>query len=157
MDSEETIRSYKRLSEFERAIRSMRSVDLKVRPIRHRLEPRIKAHSFLCMLAYDLQWHMSEAWRPLLFADEDQAGKAVRDPVTPAQRSEGALEKVRTKRLPDGSAVHALHTLLQSLSRLVRNTCRRLGSPDDEPAFSMDTPPDADQQRAYDLLDAITV
>ncbi|EQD73917.1 hypothetical protein B1A_04710, partial [mine drainage metagenome] len=70
--------------------------DLKVRPIHHRLEDRVRAHIFLCMLAYYVEWHMLEAWRPLLFADEDQEAKAHRDPVAPAKRSEQALQKVLT-------------------------------------------------------------
>ncbi len=155
MDSEETVRSYKRLSEVERAIRSFMTVDIKVRPIHHSAERRVRAHIFLCMLAYYVQYHMMGAWRPLLFADEDQEIKALRDPVAPAQRSESALDKVRTKRLPDGSPAHSFRTLLDTLSALVRNTCRRREAPADEPTFHMATPPDARQQRAYDLLTTI--
>jgi transposase len=90
MAADEAVRSYKRLSEVERAFRSLKSIDLAVRPIRHRLEGRVRAHIFLCLLAYYVQWHMLEAWRPLLFGDEDQAGKTSRDPVAPAKRSEPA-------------------------------------------------------------------
>lgn len=157
MDSEETVRSYKLLSHVERAIRSFKTMDLKVRPIHHNTEPRVRAHIFLCLLAYYVQWHMMEAWRPLLFADEDQDAKAGRHPVAPAQRSEAALQKARTKRLPDGRLVHSFRTLMENLSALVRNTCRRRDAPPEEPAFDMDTPPDSHQQRAYDLLDTITV
>lgn len=157
MDSEETVRSYKRLSEVERAIRSFKTVDLKVRPIFHNAERRVRSHIFLCMLAYYVQWHMTEAWRPLLFADEDQDANAVRDPVAPAERSASALEKVRTKHLPDGTPAHSFQTLLQNLSKLVRNRCRRGGAPPDEPTFDLDTPPNPEQQRAYDLLKTITV
>jgi transposase len=157
MDSEETVRTYKLLSQVERAFRSFKTLDLKVRPIHHNTEPRVRAHIFLCMLAYYVQWHMMEAWRPLLFADEDQQAKAVRDPVAPAQRSESASAKVHSKCLPDGSPAHSFHTLMQSLGALVRNICRRRGAPAEEPTFPMDTPPDDHQQRAYDLLDTITV
>jgi len=86
MDANETVRSYKLLSQVERAFRSFKTVDLMVRPIRHRLEDRVRAHIFLCMLAYYVQWHMLEAWRPLLYADEDQKAKNLRDPVAPAKR-----------------------------------------------------------------------
>jgi len=74
-------------------------MDLEVRPINHRLEKRVKTHLFLCMLAYYIKWHMMEAWRPLLFADEDQHSKQTRDPVAPAKRSTKAVEKINSRRL----------------------------------------------------------
>jgi hypothetical protein len=83
----------------ERAFRAYKTIDLKVRPIHHRLEPRVRAHIFLCMLAYYVQWHMIEAWRPLLFGDEDQQAKQTRDPVAPAKRSSAALAKVASHQL----------------------------------------------------------
>jgi hypothetical protein len=100
-------------------------------------------------------WHMIEAWRPLLFCDEDQAAKATRDPVAPAQRSEGALRKAATKRLEDGSPVHSFETLMGHLAGIVRNTCRRADASPDEPTFYMTTPPNPKQQQAYDLLNTI--
>ena len=157
MDAPETVRSYKTLSTVERAFRSFKTIDLKVRPIHHRTDDRVRAHIFLCMLAYYVQFHMMEAWRPLLFADEDQAAKASRDPVAPAQRSPGALNKAATKRLPDDSPVHSFHTLLDALHTLARNTCRRAGAPATEATFQMLTPPNPKQQQAYDLLNAIAV
>jgi hypothetical protein len=156
MDADETVRSYKLLTQVERAFRSFKTLDLKVRPIYHNAEKRVRAHIFLCMLAYYVQWHMTEAWRPLLFCDEDQAAKAIRDPVAPAQRSQGALSKVSSKRLVDGTPVHSVHTLLLSLTTIVRNICRRVGAASDEPTFEMITPGTPQQQRAYDLLDTIT-
>ncbi len=155
MDGDETVRSYKLLSQVERAFRSFKTLDLKVRPIGHHLEHRVRAHIFLCMLAYYVQWHMTEAWRPLLFCDEDQAAKAHRDPVAPAKRSAAALRKAASKRLDDGSPVHSFHTLLYSLTTVVRNICRRVGAPPEEPTFEMVTPPNSKQQQAYDLLNAI--
>ncbi len=157
MDSDDTVRSYKLLTQVERAIRSMKTVDIRARPIHHRYEDRVRAHFFLCMLAYYVEWHMIEAWRPLLFCDEDQAAKATRDPVAPAKRSEGALHKAATKRLDDGSPVHSLHTLLEHLAGIVRNTCRRVGAGPEEPTFHMTTPPNPKQQQAYDLLNTIDV
>lgn len=157
MNSEDTVRSYKLLTKVERAFRSLKTIDLKVRPIRHRLEDRVRAHIFLCMLAYYVEWYMIEAWRPLLFCDEDQAAKASRDPVAPARRSEKALRKVHTKQLDDGSAVHSFRTLLSKLSEIVRNTCRRKGGGADAPTFQMTTTPEPKQQKAFDLLKGITV
>ncbi|MDA1082748.1 MAG: IS1634 family transposase [Gemmatimonadetes bacterium] len=150
------VRSYKMLSQVERAFRSLKTIDLDVRPIRHRLEDRVKAHIFLCMLAHHVAWHMMEAWRPLLFSDEDQQAKTTRDPVAPAKRSDGALAKVHTKVLDDGTPVHSFHTLLQDLSSIVSNTCRRHGaSSAGEPTFKVITTPSPTQQRAYNLLKSI--
>ena len=114
MKTDDTVRSYKLLTQVERAFRSFKSMDLKVRPIRHRRENRVRAHVFLCMLAYYVLWHMMEAWRPLLFSDEDQQAKARRDPVAPAKRSEAALRKIQTKKLDDGSRASSFRTLLPS-------------------------------------------
>jgi transposase len=157
MDSEETVRSYKLLTQVERAIRLMKTIDITARPIRHRHEDRVRAHFFLCMLAYYVEWHMIEAWRPLLFCDENQAAKVTRDPVAPAQRSEEALRKAATKRLEDGSPVHSFHTLLEHLAGIVRNTCRRTDADPDESTFYMTTPANPKQQQAFDLLNTIEV
>src|SRR6266545_5613755 len=145
------VRSYKSLSDVERAFRSLKTVDLEVRPIHHRLADRVRAHIFLCMLAYYVEWHMREAWRPLLFADEDLDAKAKRDPVAPAKRSAAAEKKVATKTLADGSPVHSFRTLVNDLSTIVRNTCRAPGVPN-APTFAIVTTPTAAQQRAMDLL-----
>jgi hypothetical protein len=93
-----------------------------VRPIRHRLEDRVRAHIFLCILAYYVQWHMLQAWRPLIYADEDQQAKAFRDPVAPAIRSVSAMQKVHTRCLVDGSPVHSFQSLLDHLGAIVRAT-----------------------------------
>ena len=157
LPSDDVVRSYKTLSQVERAFRSLKTIDLQVRPIRHRLEERVKAHIFLCMLAYYVVWHMIEAWRSLLFCDEDQQAKKTRDPVAPAKRSRKALDKVHSKVLDNGTPVHSLHTLLQDLSTIVRNICRRPQASTDEPTFEVITIPSANQQRAYDLLKSIHV
>lgn len=157
LSAEDTVLSYKRLSQVERAFRTLKSLDLEVRPIRHRRERRVRAHIFLCMLAYYVEWHMIEAWRPLLFADEDQAAKATRDPVAPAKRSATALRKVHTHTLDDGTPAHSFRTLLTHLSGIVRNTCRLPDAPADAPTFQMVTTPDPTQQRALDLLENISV
>ena len=157
ISDEDTVRSYKLLSQVERAFRSLKTIDLKVRPIRHRLEDRVRAHIFLCMLAYYVQWHMLEAWRPLLFCDEAQGAKATRDPVAPAKRSQEALRKVHSKTLDDGSEVHSFQTLLKALSGIVRNICRIPGEGPDAPTFDVLTTPNAKQQQALDLLETIEV
>ncbi len=157
MDADETVRSYKLLSQAERAFRSFKTVDLMVRPIRHRLEDRVRAHIFLCMLAYYVQWHMMEAWRPLLYADEDQKAKDLRDPVAPAKRSDSAMKKVRTKRLDDGSKVYSFRSLLGHLGAIVRATCRCSGERDTSATFTMITRRNPKQQKAFDLLQTIRV
>ena len=157
MSAEGTVRSYKQLGLVERAFRSFKTLDLAIRPIHHRLEHRVRAHIFLCMLAYYVMWHMVQAWRPLLFCDEDQAAKKTRDPMAPAQRTAAALQKVRTRRLDDGSVVHSFRTLLDDLSGIVRNVCRVPGAPPDAPTFDVVTIPGAKQQRAYQLLETIEV
>ena len=157
LDAADTVRTYKRLSDVERAFRCLKTVDLKVRPIYHWSETRVRAHILLCMLAYYVEWHMIEAWRPLLFCDEDQEAKARRDPVASAQRSAGALEKVHSKRLPDGTVVHSFQTLLQSLAGIVRNVCRVPEAGEAGPTFALETQRTPEQQRAYALLEAIPV
>jgi len=157
MNTEDAVRSYKLLTQVERAFRSFKTMDLKVRPIRHRLENRVRAHIFLCMLAYYVQWHMMEAWRPLLFCDEDQLAKASRDPVAPAKRSKAALRKVHSKKMDDGSSVHSFKTLLSHLAGIVRNSCRRKGAAPDAATFDMTTTPNPKQQRAFDLLKTIAL
>jgi hypothetical protein len=155
MERDAVVRSYKLLSQVERSFRSIKTMDLHVRPIYHRTESRVRAHIFLCMLAYYVRWHMLEAWRPLLFCDEDLDAKTTRDPVAPAKRSADADRKAATKRTADGSRAHSFQTLLQDLSTIVRNTCRRPAAPDDDATFDSDTRPSHNQQRALDLIDSI--
>ena len=157
ISDEDAVRSYKQLTYVERAFRSMKTMDLQVRPIHHRLEGRVRAHIFLCMLAYYVQWHMVDAWRELLFVDEDQAARATRDPVAPAQRSAGALRKAQVRALEDGSPVHSFRTLLSDLETIVRNQCRVPGADANAPPLEITTTPNAQQKRAYELLDTITV
>ena len=120
----------------------------------HHLGDRVRAHIFLCVLAYYVEWHMREAWRELTFADEDQHAKLTRDPVAPAQRSDAALKKVETHRLPDGSQAHCFHTLLETLATVVRNTCRIPGDTN-AATFDVVTTPNRLQRHATDLIDAI--
>jgi transposase len=157
MSADDAVRGYKLLSGVERAFRSIKTVDLKVRPIHHHLEDRVRAHIFLCMLAYHVEWHMLEAWRELLFSDEDTHAKESRDPVAPARRSETALAKVHDRVLDDETPVHSFRTLLAELGTVVRNTCRRKGADADEATFTVATIPSAKQQRALDLIAALRV
>ena len=157
MDSAHVVRSYKSLAQVERAFRSLKTVDLKIRPIHHRLADRVRAHIFLCMLAYYVEWHMIEAWRALLFADEDQQAKQHRDPIAPARRSAKAERKALTHTLDNGSPAHSLRTLLAELSTIVRNTCRTPNSAADAPTFTIVTRPNQTQQRALQMLETIRV
>jgi transposase len=156
-DDAQCVRYYKQLAQVERGFRSMKTIDLKVRPIHHRLAERVRAHIFLCMLAYYVEWHLREAWRELMFADEDQPAKATRDPVAPAKRSVAAQRKASTRTLDDGTPVHSFQTLLSELSTIVRNTSRTPGAGTDAPTFELTTVATAEQQRALNLVRQITV
>ena len=150
--------NYKKLAEVERAFRTLKSVDLHVRPIRHRLESRVRAHIFLSMLAYYVQWHMIEAWAPLTFTDEAGADAArQRDPVAPARRSKAALDKVHTRTLADGTPAMSFTRLLAHLATIVRNTLRPKSARPGEATFNLTTRPTPKQQQALDLIAAITV
>jgi hypothetical protein len=150
--AEETVRNYKRLSVVERAFRSLKTVDLNVRPIHHRLPERVRAHLFLCMLAYYVEWHMRQALAPILFDDDDlPAGQALRHSVVaPAKRSPKAQRKARSKRTDDNLPVHSFQTLLQDLATIVKSHHRpKLPK---LPDFDKITIPTSLQQRAFDLL-----
>ena len=126
LDTPQVVRSYKQLAKVERAFRDMKSDDLQIRPIHHRLEERVRAHVFLCMLAYYLEWHLRKAWAPLLFMDDDPQLAA--DPVTQATRSARALAKARTRRTASGEIVHSYRTLLDHLALQTRSTMTIAGS-----------------------------
>ena len=151
------MRNYKALANVERAFRSLKTIDLKVRPIHHRTADRVRAHILLCMLAYYVEWHMREAWRELMFADADQRAKATRDPVAPAKRSQAALAKAARHALDDGTPVHSFATLMAELATIVRNTCRTPDARADAPTFEILTTPNAKQQQAFALLQQIRV
>ena len=155
MSAADAVRNCKALANLERAFRSLKTVDLKVGPIHHRLEDRMRAHIFLCMLAYYVEWHMREVWGPLLFAEENQAAKADRDPVAPAQRSEQALQKVLMRTLPDSPPAHSFRTLLEDLSAVVRNKCRTPGHLERSGTFDLITTPTAKQRRTLELIGQI--
>ena len=155
LEAADCVRSYKALANVERAFRSLKTVDLKVRPIHHRTADRVRAHILLCMLAYYVEWHMREAWAPLLFSDTDQAAKATRDPVAPARRSDAALDKVARRALDDATPVHSFSTLMADLATIVRNTCRPPSTGPEAPTFDVVTTPNAQQRRALELIQQI--
>mgnify|MGYP001567943945 CR=1 FL=1 len=150
--SEQAVRNYKSLSGVERAFRSLKTVDLHVRPIHHRQPDRVRAHIFLCVLAYYVEWHMRQDLAPLLFDDDDKAAaeKLRASVVAPAQRSVATQAKVHSKRTPDDLPVHSFQTLLSDLATIVTNRVQ----PKDAsiPAFDIITTPTTLQQRALDLL-----
>ena len=155
MPAADAVRNYKSLAQVERAFRSLKTVDLHVRPIHHRLEGRVRTHIFLCILAYYVQWHLIEAWRSLLFTDEDQAAKASRDPVAPAKRSAAARAKAAARTLDDGNPVHSFKTLMAELAALVRNTCRAPGDLEHPVTFDLLTTPSELQRKAFELISQI--
>ena len=150
--SEEAVRAYKDLSTVERAFRSLKTADLKVRPIFHWLDDRIRAHVFLCMMAYYIEWHMGEKLAPLLFDDHerDEAETTRVSIVQPAPRSEAARAKDKTKQTEDGLPVHSFRTLLADLGTLAKNRVRVRGG--SGPEFYEVTQPTPLQQRALDIL-----
>ena len=152
LDAEGTVRAYKRLSAVERAFRSLKTVDLKVRPIFHHAANRVRAHVFLCMLAYYVEWHMRQRLKPLLFDDDDAAAAEAARPsvVAPAAVSESAREKARSKRTADGLPVHSFRTLLGDLATVAKNrVVPKL--PGSEPFYTI-TRPTKLQRQALALL-----
>ena len=150
--AEAAVRAYKDLSKVERAFRCIKTVDLKVRPIYHRLEERVRAHVFLCMLAYYVEWHMRRKLKPLLFEEEEpQAAEALRASiVAPAQRSHSARRKDSTKRTEEGLPLHSFQSLLADLATLTRNEVH--SGEDSSHTFSILTEPTRLQARAFQLL-----
>ena len=152
LDDAATVRSYKSLSLVEHAIRSLKTVDLRVRPVYHWLPDRVRAHVFLCMLGYYLEWHMRQRLAPMLYDDADkQAAEALRaSVVAKAQRSPAAVTKQTTGRTEDGLPVHSFQTLLADLATLTRNTVATAIAPDHP--FTITARPTPIQKKAFDLL-----
>jgi hypothetical protein len=148
----DVVRVYKSLSQAERAFRSIKTVDLEIRPIHHRLSDRVRAHVLLCMLAYYLEWHMRQALAPILFDDHHRAEAAAARSsiVAPAQRSKAARRKAATKRTADGLPVHSFQSLLAELATFTRNTMAMAAAPHD--TFLLYPQPTPTQLRAFELL-----
>jgi transposase len=150
--SADCVRTYKSLSLVEQAFRCLKGLDLLVRPIRHRVDPRVRAHLFLCLLAYYVEWQMRKAWQSLLFSDEDlEQDRWERDPVKPAEASASAKAKKKTKQTAQGMPVHSFATLLAHLATRCRNTHQLVSDPTDS-TFQQVTEPDAVQAEALRLL-----
>jgi transposase len=158
LSAEDTVRSYKSLSQVERAFRCLKGVfDLLVRPIRHRTETRVPAHLFLCLLAYYVEWHMRKALAPILFEDEElQEDRKRRDPILPAKPSASVKQKKATHQTTDGLAVHSFDTLMADLASRCRVTYK-LKSPDSSQTFTQVPEPSPLQTRAYQLLGLLPV
>jgi hypothetical protein len=150
VNTADTVRAYKSLARVERAFRSLKTTDLDIRPIYHWVSPRVRAHVFLCMLAYHLEWHMRQALAPVLFDDHDRAaGEALRSsPVAKAEPSPAAKRKARNKRTDDGLPVHSFRTILGDLATLTRNIVAYGKTPE----MALLARPTEIQQRAFDLL-----
>jgi transposase len=148
----QAVQVYKRLAAVERAFRLLKSLDLLIRPVYHRLEDRVRGHVLLCMLAYYVEWHMRQALAPMLFEDDDKAAaEALRTSVVaPAQRSPRAQRKARTKQTDDGWPVHSFRTMLADLATLTKNQVRSLAA--GGVTVEMLATPSPVQQRAFDLL-----
>ena len=146
LSAPDVVRSYKALAEAERAFRTLKGRELEIRPIHHRLEQRVRAHIFLCMLAYYLEWHLREAWAELTF--EDECPPLAADPVAKAERSPAAKRKSSTKRTASGERCHSFRSLLKQLALIVSNTVEVPGT---GATFAAVTEPDATQARALKL------
>ena len=152
LSAADTVRSYKSLAQVERAFRTLKGMDLRIRPIHHRTEDHVRAHIFLCMLAFYVEWHMRQALAPLLFEDEELAQNRTRcDPVAPAQASDSAKTKKADRVTPDGFPVHSFDTLLRELATRCRNTCRIPSDPSGT-TFQQLTEATPLQARAFQLL-----
>jgi transposase len=146
------VRTYKRLTLVEQAFRCLKGLDLRVRPIHHRVEPRVRAHLFLCMLAYYVEWHMRKALKPLLYEDEElEEARQQRDPVKPAEPSASAREKKKTQQTSSGETAHSFASLLAHLGTRTRNTVQ-ITSPAEPTTFQQLTEPDTLQAEALRLL-----
>ena len=157
LSAADTVRSYKNLARVERAFRTLKGLDLQIRPIHHRTEPRVRAHIFLCLLAYYVEWHLRQALAPLLFDDEGLAmERKTRDPVAPAKPSAGAKRKKTTRMTADGLPVHSFTTLMAELATRCRHRCRLKSDPD-SPVFHQDTVPNALQIRVMELVRLLPV
>lgn len=151
LSAEDTVVTYKSLSQVERAFRSMKGMDLRIRPIRHFTEEHVRAHLFLCMLAYYVEWHLRRALGPLLYDDTDlDLERWVRDPVRPAKGSRSATEKKKTGIAVDGFEVHSFETMMVELATRCRHICSTPGS--QGLTFTMQTEPTPWQAKVMGLL-----
>ncbi len=152
LSAEDTVRGYKNLAVVERLFRTLKGIDILVRPIHHHQAKRVRAHIFLCVLAYYVEWHMRKALAPLLFDDEQLVdNRLIRDPVAPAQPSAAAQRKKTVRLTADGFPIHSFDTLLAALGTRCRTRCRITSDPS-SPAFYQLTEPTPLQRQALQLL-----
>jgi transposase len=152
LSAEDTVRAYKSLTQVERAFRCLKGIDLSLRPICHRTEAHVKAHVFLCMLAYYVEWHLRRALSSVLFQDDELSIERLRrDPVAKAQPSASARRKKQTKCTEDGFPVHSLKTLMTELATRCKNTCR-IGEGKNIVRFTQFTEPTPFQHHVFALL-----
>ena len=152
LSAEDTVRSYKNLARVEQVFRTFKSIDLRVRPIYHHYAERVRAHIFLCLLAYYVEWHMRQARAPLLFDDEELSqDRKERDPIKPAVSSKSAMKKKSTKTNTEGLPVHSFRSLVMELGTRSRNRCRQKSAPE-SPVIFQDTEPTPLQIRAMELI-----
>jgi transposase len=160
LSTEDAVRGYKSLAQVEQAFRCLKGIDLRVRPIRHRTEDHVRAHVFLCVLAYYVEWHLRQAWTELLFQDEElTTARRRRDPVAPARPSASVKRKKLERETAAGLAIQSWETLLAHLATCARHTCR-FRSPDEpqpSPTFNQLTEPTPLQARVMELLDVYPV
>lgn len=152
MTDENVVRNYKRLSQVEQAFRTLKGVDLLVRPIRHRTEDRVRSHIFICMLSYYVEWHMRKALGEILFVDEDlDVERLSRDPVAPAQPSEKVAKKKKTKVNENGRIVHSFRTLIAEMGTICKNICNTKSNPENQ-TFTLFTIASEFQDKVFELL-----
>lgn len=152
LSAPDTVRAYKSLGQVEQAFRCLKGIDLRIRPIHHRTEDHVKAHVFLCLLSYYVEWHMRKALASILFQDDElDRTRWTRDPVAPAHPSVSAQKKKQSKHTPEGLPVQSFHTILRELGTRCKNTCR-LGTGKAMIKFEKLTEPSPLQKQAFQLL-----
>ena len=157
LSAEDAVRSYKNLAQVERVFRTFKGLDIRIRPIHHRTEERVRAHIFICLLAYYVEWHLRQVLAPLLFDDEALAfDRKQRDPVAPAESSTAAKTKKVARVTEDGLPIHSFTTLLAEMGTRCRHRCRVKSDPECPP-ISQDTDPTPLQARAVELIRLLPV
>src|SRR5512143_1414985 len=157
LSAADTVRSYKNLAQVERVFRTLKGREIQIRPSHHRTEARVRAHLFLCLLVYYVEWHLRQAWAPLLFDDPAlPVDRHQRDPVAPAQPSAAAKRKKGARVTADGWPVHSFTTLMTALGTRCRHRCRLKSDPQ-RPVFVQDTQPTPLQAQALALIRLLLV
>jgi transposase len=152
LSADDAVRTYKRLADVEQAFRTLKGLEVLVRPIHHRVGDRVRAHLFVCLLAYYVQWHLKRAWAPLLFADEHLTEhRAQRDPVAQAEPAAAVRRKKALRRSDEGYPLNSFRTLLTALATQCRTTCQ-FGDGDSAIPIRKTTEPNTLQNEAFRLL-----